>query len=191
MEFLHFACMSNCPSTKKYWAKTYTERVCISINWLRHWATETETEHCENIHVSFHAAFIFCMFSTIWTRQDVLLIFSELEQMSQITCTSTWDFLINKLEQNIYFELLAGWWQLKHCKNCAICPSEVFWKVKFLCQLCFSCPVCPNVHKQVGDCRISYNLQLSCVRWYLCRYACIAASISLNNQWWVYSVPQI
>ena len=92
------------------------------------------------------------------------LIFSELEQMSQITCTSTWDFLINKLEQNIYFELLAGWWQLKHCKNCAICPSEVFWKVKFLCQFCFSCPVCPNVHKQVGDCQISYNLQLSCVR---------------------------
>ena len=33
---------------------------------------------------------------------------SELEQMSQITCTSTWDFLINKLEQNFYFELLAS-----------------------------------------------------------------------------------
>ena len=125
MEFLHFACMSNCPSTKKYWAKTYTERVCISINWLRHWATETETEHCENIHVSFHAAFIFCMFSTIWTRQDVLLIFSELEQMSQITCTSTWDFLINKLEQNFYFELLARCWKLKHGKNCEICHTSV------------------------------------------------------------------
>ena len=43
-----------------------------SVYFNQHWATETETEHCENIHVSFHATFIFCMFSTIWTRQDVL-----------------------------------------------------------------------------------------------------------------------
>ena len=39
--------------------------------------------------------------------------------------------LINKLEQNLYFQLLARRWKLKHCKNCEICPSQVFWKKKF------------------------------------------------------------
>ena len=101
-----------------------------SVYFNQHWATETETEHCENIHVSFHAAFIFCMFSTIWTRQDVLLIFSELEQTSQITCTSTWDFLINKQTvTNVGIELLGQRkmpsWQIYPTLNWALLTCEL------------------------------------------------------------------
>ena len=126
--------MLACPifnSQSKYQAKTYMGRVCISIIWLQHWATETETEHCENIHVSFHAAFIFCMFSTIWTRQ--YMSFWSLQNLNKWTKSHVLPHgtLINKLEQNLYFQLLARRWKLKHCKNCEICPSQVFWKKKF------------------------------------------------------------
>ena len=63
----------------------------------------------------------------------------------------------------------------KRRKNWESCPTEVTWKIKFKCQLFLSClslsppmtclkRLLEVVHKQVGGCLISYNLQLACVR---------------------------
>ena len=86
----------------------------------------------------------------------------------------------------------------KRRKNWESCPTEVTWKNKFKCQLCLSClslsppmtclkRLLEVVHKQVGGCLISYNLQLACVRKleFIWPDVCLLRSLSIINGEWI------
>ena len=143
MEFLRFACMSNCQSKKSIEQKP-TRDECVfqstdcNIEQLKLELNTVKTFTCLFTRLLFFACFpqygqgnmSFWSLQNLnkWTKSHVL--------------PQGMDFLITKLEQNLYFELLAGCWKPKHCKNCEICPLQVFWKIiKLSGRMCTHCRV--------------------------------------------------
>ena len=123
MEFLRFACMTNCQSKKSIEQKP-TRDECVFQS------TDCNIEQLKlelNTVKTFTCLFTRLLFFACFPNMDKARCpfdLSELEQMSQVTCTSTWDFLINKLEQNFYFELLASW-QIYPTLNWALLTCEL------------------------------------------------------------------